>query len=348
MQRPRSALQVPCVGKIHWIGILRCAAITFVATACVAGAAAQSPASGVGSVSGTVFYDGGSRPAGQVTVSLRSNSQRIVRRVLTDYEGHFRVADLPDGAYEVVVEEPGCESERVNTTVDGSGASVSVHLKPYNAAAIVGKPNTVSVRELQMPQKARNEYQKGLDGISRNDFAESLRHLTKATQAFPRYYEAFDLIGVAEMKLGEFEKAIEAFQKSIDLSAGRYAAALFGMGYTSYLQGKLKEAETILRRGLEVDANSADGYFYLGMTLFVENRIEDAEKNAREALLRKPDLAPAYIVLADVHARRHEFREQLEALDNYLKLSPNGPSAERVRQVRRVTLGILAGLRPVS
>jgi len=292
--------------------------------------------------------DGGNGPASQVTVSLRSSSQQVVRRVLTDYDGRFQMGGLSNGEYEVVVEEPGYESDRAVARVSGSVASVELHMRQFKPAENVASRYAVSVRELKMPDKARSEYQKGLDGIAHNDFAESLRHFTKAVEAFPNYYEAFNFIAIAEMKLGELEKAIQAFQKSIDLSEGRYASALFGMGYTFYLQGKLKDAEDILRRGLDIDGSSPDGYFYLGMTLFLENHIEEAERSAREALFCKPDYAAAYIVLANVYGRRHEFREQLQALDTYLKLSPNGPSAARVKEVRQVTLGILAGLKPAN
>src|SRR2546430_11093245 len=42
----------------------------------------------------------------------------------------------------------------------------------------------------------------------------------------------------------------------------------------------------------------------LSVALSRLNRPEDAEKSAREALLRKPGFARAYLVLADVHGRR--------------------------------------------
>ena len=51
-------------------------------------------------------------------------------------------------------------------------------------------------------------------------------------------------------------------------------------------EGKTEEAVTTLRRGLEVDANSPEGYTILGMVLLRLDRPDEAEKCAREALLR--------------------------------------------------------------
>jgi len=45
--------------------------------------------------------------------------------------------------------------------------------------------------------------------------------------------------------------------------------------------------------------------------------------------LRKPNFAQAYLVLADVYARRHEYRAQMQDLDVYLKLEPNGRRASK-------------------
>jgi len=57
--------------------------------------------------------------------------------------------------------------------------------------------------------------------------------------------------------------------------------------------------------------------------------------------LRKPGFAWAYLVLADVHGRRGEYARQLQNLDAYLKLEPDGPASQRVREVREVVQRIV-------
>jgi tetratricopeptide (TPR) repeat protein len=79
----------------------------------------------------------------------------------------------------------------------------------------------------------------------------------------------------------------------------------------------------------------------LSAALFRLNRLEEAEKSAREALLRKPGFAWAYLVLADVHGRRGEYARQLQNLDAYLKLEPDAPASKRIREVRDVVRQIV-------
>jgi len=299
----------------------------------------------VGSISGTVYLPGKSGLATQVAVSLKSHEWGVYRSVLTDYGGHFEVSGLPQGAYEISIEESGYEPLRDSAKLDGPSLNLDLHLIAL-APKTPGSAYTVSVRELKIPTRAREEFNKGLDSLAKSDWAGSLVHFTKAIQQFPGYYEAVYHQGVAETNLGQLGKALETFQKAIDLSGGRYARGDFGIGYVLYLQGKASDAETIIRRGLELDANSADGYVILGLTLLRLNRPDEAEKSAREALLRNPNLANAYLVLADSFAKRHNYREQVEGLNAYLKLAPTSQATARAQEIREVAMKILAESQP--
>ncbi len=216
-----------------------------------------------------------------------------------------------------------------------------LYLNSSNSPQTERNKYSVSTRELKIPGKARGEYIKGLRSLAKKDFAGSLSHFTKAAQAFPDYYEAYYHVGVVETTLGQLDKAMQAFQKAIDLSGGSYAWAEFGIGYLLYRQGKPEEAVTIIRRGLEKDENSPDAYFILGLALLRVNRLDEAERSAREALLRNPNFAEAYLLLSDAYGRRREYHAQLQGLDAYLKLEPNGSESEHVRQAREAVRRIL-------
>jgi tetratricopeptide (TPR) repeat protein len=299
-----------------------------------------------GKISGTVLLKANNRPASQVAVKLKSHALGIFRSILTDLEGHFEVRSLPPSTYEIVVDEPGYEPAQASTQLDGSSSKLVLFLKSSNMPQTPRDSYTVSARELKIPGKARREYEKGLGSLAKQDLAGSLSHFTKAAQEFPDYYEAYYHVGVAETRLGQMDEAMRAFQKAIDASGGRYALAQFGIGYLFYLEGKPEEAATVIRRGLEADGSSPDGYLILGMVLLRLHCPDEAERSAREALLRKPNFAPAYLVLSDAYGHRHEYRAQLQVLDAYLKLEPNGAESEQVRKAREVVLRILAKPHP--
>jgi tetratricopeptide (TPR) repeat protein len=290
---------------------------------------------------GTVVAQAGNRPIGGVIVSIRALTGGPFASVLTDSNGHFQVRGLNSGMYEIIVEEAGYEPTRETMQLQGSSPPLEIYLKASRPSPTQGRDYAVSVRELRIPGKARNAYQQGLERLAKNDAAGSRVQFVRATTAFPDYYEAYYHLGVAHLRLGRDEEAAQAFQKAIDLSGGHYAWAQFALGLLLCRRGGHAEAETVIRKGLEVDGNSAAGHLFLSVALFRLNRLEEAEKSAREALLRNPGLAWAYLVLADVHGRRGEYAMQLHDLEAYLKLDPDGPASKVVREVREVARRIV-------
>ncbi len=284
---------------------------------------------------GTVFLEGANRPIDSIIVNIRSLPGGPFASVLTDWNGRFQVRGLDPGMYAIVVEESGYEPTRESLRLYGPSPPLELHLRASNPSPVRRTAYTVSVRELRIPGKARNAFEKGLARLAKNDADGSRSQFVRATATFPDYYEAYYHMGVADLRLGREEEAAQAFQKAIDLSGGRYAWAQFALGLLLCRRGEYAEAETVIREGLEVDGRSAIGHLFLSVALFRLNRLEEAERSAREALLRKPGFALAYLVLADVHGRRGEYGMQLHDLDAYLKLEPDEPASKQVREVVR-------------
>ena len=312
------------------------------------GASAQSASleSSEGEISGIVLLEPDKRPASQVTLSLKSHAAGIVRTVLTDLEGHFRVRNLPRGTYDIAVDDSSYEAARTSAQLEGTSAELVLYLKSKPVPSHLSS-YSVSVRQLQIPRKAQNEFQKGLAIGAKNDPADSLPHFAKAIQIFPGYFEAYYNLGVAEVMLGRTADAASAFQTAIDLSGGGYALAAFGYGYLLCQEGRAAEAEKIIRRGLEAEGPQALGYVILGEALKQLNRLEEAEQSAHEALLRNPNYAGAYLVLSDVAERRGDYLAEIQDLDIYLKLQPlNGLANDQVRQARERARSMLAMSHP--
>jgi tetratricopeptide (TPR) repeat protein len=291
---------------------------------------------------GAVFAKAGNRPIEGAIVNIRPVTGGPFVSILTDWSGRFQAQGLDPGRYEIAVEEPSYEPTRVTLQLSrGPSPPLELYLKASNPSPVWRTDHAISVRELRIPMKARNAFEKGLQRLAKHDAVGSLTQFERATTAFPAYYEAYYHIGVADLRLGREEEAAQAFQKAIGLSGGGYVWAQFALGSLLCRQGEYADAETAIRKGLEVDGNSATGHLFLSLALFRLNRFEEAEKSAREALLRKPGFALPYLVLADVRGRRGDYARQLQNLDAYLKLEPEGPASKRVREIREVVQRIV-------
>jgi tetratricopeptide (TPR) repeat protein len=222
------------------------------------------------------------------------------------------------------------------SSVIAAGGTSTTQAQVSNFAAPVLKLEPrVSVRELQIPQKARGEFERGLRRLAKRDPAGSLRHFDAAIRVFPDYYEVYYHEGIVALQLRDNDEALRCFQKAIDLSGGSYARAEFGYGLALLRQGKPEEAETVVRHGLEADPNNVDGHVVLGFVLLKLNRREEAEKKAREALdSNSVNSAKGYLVLSDVDGATGNYEGQVRDLDAYLKLRPNDPNKTTLQAVR--------------
>ena len=194
--------------------------------------------------------------------------------------------------------------------------------------------NVVSVRELSIPPKAHQAFQKGIERLARDDAAGSLPHFQRAVAEFSTYYEAYFEIGTADLRLGRTADAEQALRKSIELSGGQYAGPLFALGATLIKEEKNSESEEVTRQALDLDPTSWAGHYCLGWALFKLNRLEEAEISVREALRRKSDSPEAHLLLADIHNLQHDYPALVKDLNEYLKLEPDSPINAKVRDLR--------------
>ena len=194
--------------------------------------------------------------------------------------------------------------------------------------------NTVSLRELRIPPKAVRAFEQGMDRLAKQDPAGSLPYFQRAISEYAGYYEAYDRMGAADLKLFRVDDAEQAFRKSIDVSGGQFAHPLIALGAILDDQKKFAEAMTVTRNGLNLDPNSWTGHYYLGLALFGLNRLKEAEDSAREALLRNANFPKVHILLADIHSRERDFDSLLNDLNEYLKLAPDGPDSGWARGLR--------------
>ena len=301
-----------------------------------------------GSISGRVLFATDNRPAEGVKVDLRRSSFEPVTTVFTRSNGEFEVSGLASASYLLLVEEQGYEPVQQAVELNLSAErGLLLYLKKADAERPSPLGHTVSVRELGLSPKAHNAFRMGVERLAKKDPAGSLVHFQRAVAELPSYYEAYHQMGLAYMRLGQAAQAEQAFQKAIDLSQGRYPEALFGLASLLSNHQRFSEAEPLARRGLELDGSSWYGQFELARALMGLNRVETAQKIAEEARKRNPDYPLLHLLLANIHIRKRDYPALLGDLDTFLKLEPNGPTSDQVRQTREKVQRALANAQNV-
>src|SRR5215472_14390857 len=285
-----------------------------------------------GSLVGRIVFSDGREIYPQVLVTIQSAGNGFSCNVLADSSGHFAVEDLPYGTYIVSVEESGYTPTSATTFVGGVHGEVALNLHSFTPSSSASP--SVSVHELEVPGKARDLFEKGVQHLQKQDDAGSVRLFKQAIEKYRTYYEAYYCLGVAQAHLGQVDAAVNSFQSAIDLSDGRYSRAEFAYAAILADRGNIADAERLTRDGLDKDQSLPDGFLVMAIISLRQNRLDEAEKNARDALARSRNFANAYLILAKVHSEKKDFGAEMKDLDTYLNLQPNSRNAQQIRELR--------------
>lgn len=289
------------------------------------------------SCSGTVYYADTGNPAPQVEVELRNSEGLVVAHATTNDVGGFLFTGFSGGVYELTINI--LDYEPVSEKVDLSFTSSHGNVLDLQKRGAVMRPHSggpaVSAHQLSMPEKARDAYDAGKKKLYQDKDAQAgLDKFQEAIAAAPRFYEAYEQIGMAYLQLGKTADAEAAVRKSIELSEDKYAAADVDLGELLLDKRQYAEGEKIVRHGLELDPKSWLGHYELGRALFLENRVADAQKSAEECRALKPDFPMVYRLLSNIHISQHDNAALLQDLDAYIKLDPDSPASARAKQMR--------------
>jgi tetratricopeptide (TPR) repeat protein len=198
------------------------------------------------------------------------------------------------------------------------------------------------VRDLKIPGKARNAYNKGTQRFEQRDWSGSVVEFQRAIAAYKDFYEAYYKIGLADLELQLGKEAEAAFRKSIELSEGRFAPAMFGLGLTLGDAKQFDDALAFIRSGLTLEPTSARGNFTLAWVLYTSGRVVEAEQSAKQAVLYSPNFALAHLLLAQIDRRLNHLAAMVDELDAYLRVVPEGQRSAGVRAVRDQAVRALA------
>ncbi len=248
----------------------------------------------------------------------------------TNGAGECFLTDLPTDTYQVSVTAAGYDSGSGN--IDLSADSDLVLRIRRNGLSDAPGGNTVSVRALQLPAKARESYEHGLKELyTKHNAAKSLTYFRDTLRDAPDFYEAHHQMGVAYEQMEHLEDAENEYKEAIRMSDGQFGPSQFCLAALFSGRKDFVSAEGAARKGLESSPQSGLGHYELARALLGQGKLDPAEQEANISLEEARKLPKAYLVLAAIHDQRHEPGKVFHDLTEYLKLVPTGATSDRMR-----------------
>jgi Flp pilus assembly protein TadD len=306
---------------------------------------ASTGTGGIHSIQGYIFFPSGRRAEGSIVVKLQPMHAGEIT-VLPDSSGAFTFSNLAPDNYTVVVNAGNdYEIARDSVYIDAdpdlsrSGArlppnprryTVMIHLQPKPGAA-TAKPGVLDAALAEVPEKARKLYDKALEQSRAGETEKAIDSLKEAISIYPKFPLALNELGVQYLKLGQTEKALDVLRTAVKLNPDGPGPKL-NLGIALLERKQLAEAEDQLRGALKLNSSMPTGHMYLGICLIRRNNLDDAEKELLSAIQGSGNqLGLAQYYLGGIYWKKEDFPRAVTALEEYLRLTPNSPDAERVR-----------------
>jgi tetratricopeptide (TPR) repeat protein len=286
-------------------------------------------------LSGYIREESSGQVIGGAHVELQNAMGTPIGFAYSDDNGVYEFDDIPGDCY-VSVQREGYAAVREFVRPDGSGHVYrDILLRAAHTESGAKSVNPISEHELSVPAKAREFFAKGLQLIvEKSDYRGAVAEFARAIARYPTYYEAYAAMGLAQNKMGDAAAAEAALRKSIALSSEKYPQAMVDLAAMLNVEKRFSDAEPLLRKVIVMDAQSWRSQFELAVALAGEHRYKEAVSCATSARDLKPENPQVYLLLYNLHIRTEDFPGALHDTESYLKLTPDGATADRVRRMQ--------------
>ena len=154
----------------------------------------------------------------------------------------------------------------------------------------------------------------------KGEFDRAIEDFDKAIKLNPEYALAYNNRGVAYSDLDRDEEAIADYNKAIELDP-TLAGAYNNRGLAYYSLEKYRKAESDYKKAIELDQNFDIAHANLGDSLFMTEDYDNAEEEYREAINLKGDIDSAHNGLGLVLSKRKAYKDAIAEFKKALKLN---------------------------
>jgi tetratricopeptide (TPR) repeat protein len=333
---------------VHRVAAFSVVLIAYVALSCSAGAQdakpgdrlmslqndstgqlAEDPSTSLAAINGTVRTRDNA-PLADARVEIRElNTGKSLGVGYTGPSGGFELKNLPRGRYEVVATS-GLSEAREQVQVDALDSSVTLRM-PHVVASDGGQ-HTVSVADMRIPDKAKDELRKARAAVGKQKDDDARKHLAKALEIAPNYSDALTLRALMEIGDGKLQPATDDLASAIK-NDNSNPTAYVAMGAVYNLERKFDDAILTIERGIALNPSAWQAYFEMSKAHLGKGDFDAALRQATKAeQFVGKDYSPIHLVKGHAFLGLKSYPEAIAEFEQYLSTEKDGPVSAGVRQ----------------
>jgi Tfp pilus assembly protein PilF len=312
-------------------GLILCLAIL-----CLSLALAGQEGRGSGRVRGTVKDEAG-QPVEEAKIVAESLEFKTTFEATSDKDGRWALAGLGTGFFRITISKEGFATnyhEMQVSQFSRNNPPVDFILKKIQSVApgmpAVQDPSTLAVLE------------EGNQLYDQQKYAEAAAKFEEFLFKNPAIYQVYFNIGNCLREMGEYEKAVVAYDKFLEKikeEKGSFqgseaaAKALSGLGETYVKQGDLAKANEYFKLAVDYFPQDEALAFNVGEIYFKQGETDKAIEYFKLAVGIKKDWPIAHLKLGYAYLNKGEYKLAVESMKKFLELAPDDPQAPTIQNL---------------
>jgi len=253
-------------------------------------------------------------PLKDVQIRLEDSSRGLKFDLKSNKKGDFMKVGIPLAIYRITAELEGF-------------FPFDSQIQPK-----MGAEERIIIKLTKIPPRLDEDkdFAEGSEFFLKKQYEEAIASFEKVVERFPSHYEGYYNLGIAHLRAGHIDLAIDHFKKSIELNSNSFESYR-GLGEAYFQKGEGEKAAENLAQAVALQPDNPMAHYNLGLVYVKIGTPTDALQAFRKAIDLKPDLSAPYYQAALVSVQLEDYRGAIAYFEKFLELEPDAPEASQVK-----------------
>jgi tetratricopeptide (TPR) repeat protein len=150
------------------------------------------------------------------------------------------------------------------------------------------------------------------------------QHYKKSLQIKPDFSDSFGGLGVILLEKGQSEKAIEYFNRTIQIQGEKVEPYVYNnLGRALQAQGKLDSALANYNKALQINHDNPKAHFNLAILLFSQKKYDLALDHLFQSMQLAPEIPYTYFHIGKTYMAKKKLEKAVQFLSKAIELKPD-------------------------
>jgi len=248
-------------------------------------------------------------------VSAKSASVRLVSH--SDKKGHFYRGGLTVGFYQITVEKENYIPTQSTVRASlGDTTKIEIKLKPFKG----------------LPPVTKKISSKAISLLNEGKYKEAIEKFTEAITDDPENPIFYYYRGVGFEKNGDLDKAMEDYQKSVELKPD-FILPTANIGKIYAKKREHEKAVEFYKKAVELGDQNATNYYNYGVCLMNLGKKEQAKEVLEKLISLDENYSDAYYQLGIIYIGLGNSAQAKEFLQKFIDMDPENQNASIAKEI---------------